>query len=207
MVARAEDHRITGLRLELILRIAAVLDIRVDFSARWRGGELDRMLNAGHAAMHEQVARMLSAAPGWLFRPEVSFAIYGERGVLDILAFHPQTGALLVIELKTELVDVQDLISSVDRYARLAQRVAAQQGWKARHVSCWVIISDATRNRRRVANHRSVLGVAFPADGRTMRGWLRKPSQTIRALSFLKWESSGTRPGVRRVRRRVTSAA
>jgi hypothetical protein len=207
MVARAEDHRIIGLRLELILRIAAVLDIRVDFSPRWRGGELDRVLNAGHAAMHEQVATMLSATPAWLFRPEVSFAIYGERGVIDILAFHPQTGALLVIELKTELVDVQDLIGSVDRYTRLAQRVAAEQDWNARHVSCWVVISDATRNRRRVANHSSMLGAAFPADGRTMRGWLRNPSRTMRALSFLKWESSGTRPGVRRVRRRVTSAA
>ena len=55
MVARAEDHRIVGLRLEIILRIATVLDNRLDFLPRWRGGELDRMLNAGHAAMHEQV--------------------------------------------------------------------------------------------------------------------------------------------------------
>ena len=207
MVARAEDHRISGLRLEIILRIAAVLDIRVNFSPRWRGGELDRLLNAGHSAMHEQVATMLAAAPGWLFRPEVSFGIYGERGVIDILAFHPQTGALLVIELKTEVVDVQDLIGSVDRYTRLARRVAAEQGWEARHVSCWVLIHDAARNQRRVANHRSVLGAAFAADGRRMRGWLRKPTHAVRALSFLSWQSNGMRPGVRRVRRRVPSAA
>jgi hypothetical protein len=207
MVARAEDHRIIGLRIELILRIAAVLDIRVDFSPRWRGGEMDRLLNAGHSAMHEQVATMLAAAPAWLFRPEVSFAIYGERGVIDILAFHPQSGALLVIELKTEIVDVQDLIGSVDRYTRLARRVAAEPGWSARHVSCWVLITDAARNRRRAAKHRSVLGAAFPADGRTMRGWLRHPDQAVKALSFLSWQSSGTRPGVRRIRRRVPSAA
>ena len=207
MVARAEDHRITGMRLEIILRIATALDIRVDFSPRWRGGELDRTLNAGHAAMHEQVAALLSAAPDWTFHPEVSFAIYGERGIIDILAFHPKTGALLVIELKTELVDVQALIGSVDRYTRLAKGVAAKRGWSARHVSCWVIISDATRNRRQVANHPGVLGAAFPADGRKMRGWLRDPNRSIRALSFVKWESGGMRPGVRGVRRRVTSVA
>ena len=79
MVARAEDHRIVGLRLEIILRIATVLDIRLDFLPRWRGGELDRMLNAGHAAMHEQVATMFAATPEWLFRPEVSFAVIGRR--------------------------------------------------------------------------------------------------------------------------------
>jgi transcriptional regulator with XRE-family HTH domain len=207
MVARAEDHRLTSLRLEIILRIAAALDIRVDFSPRWRGGELDRTLNAGHAAMHEQVAATLSVVSGWLFRPEVSFAIYGERGVIDILAFHPGTGALLVIELKTELVDVQALIGAVDRYTRLAQRVAAERGWNARHVGCWVIVSETTRNRRRVANHGTVLRAAFPADGHSMRAWLRNPSHPIRALSFLRWASRGTQPGVRRVRRRVTSAA
>jgi hypothetical protein len=112
-----------------------------------------------------------------------------------------------VIELKTEIVDVQALIGSVDRYARLAKRIAAERGWNAHHVSCWVIVSDATRSRRRVANHGAVLGAAFPADGRAMRRWLRQPSQGIRALSFLQWESTGIRPGVRRVRRRVTSAA
>ena len=149
---------------------------------------------------------MFAATPEWLFRPEVSFAIYGERGVIDILAFHPQTGALLVIELKTDLIDVHGLIGSVDRYMRLARRIAAEQGWNARHGSCWVLISDATRNRRRAAAHQSVLGVAFPVDGRAMRGWLRNPNHAIRALSDL-GGASGNRPGLRRVRRRVPSAA
>jgi len=41
--------------------------------------------------------------------------VYGERGVIDILCFHSPTGSLLVIELKTEIVDVQDLVGGVDR--------------------------------------------------------------------------------------------
>ena len=38
-------------------------------------------------------------------------------------------------------------------------------------------------------------------------GWLGNPTQAVRALSFLSWQSSGVRHGVRRVRRRVPSAA
>jgi hypothetical protein len=34
----------------------------------------------------------------------VSFSIFGERGLIDILAFHQPTGMLLIIELKTELM-------------------------------------------------------------------------------------------------------
>jgi transcriptional regulator with XRE-family HTH domain len=34
---------------------------------------------------------------GWQAFPEVTFAIAGERGSIDVLAFHPATGALLVV--------------------------------------------------------------------------------------------------------------
>ncbi len=61
------------------------------------------------------MAVQFSRLAEWLAQPEVSFAIYGERGVIDILAFHPRSRALLVIELKTGIVDVQALIGTVDR--------------------------------------------------------------------------------------------
>ena len=94
-------------------------------------------------------------------------------GVIDILAFHRRTAALLVIELKTDLVDVQGLIGTVDRYRRLAPQVARERGWAAASVSCWVLLRDTPSNHRRLAAHVRVLRNAFPADGRMMRGWLR----------------------------------
>lgn len=109
-------------------RVAAVLGVRLDLTARWRGGDMDRLLNAGHSAMHEVVAELFDDLPDWLRQPEVSFAVYGERGVIDILCFHSPTGSLLVIELKTEIVDVQDLVGGVDRKTRLAARVATERG-------------------------------------------------------------------------------
>jgi transcriptional regulator with XRE-family HTH domain len=210
-VGRAERGHGDQLSVGSLLAIAAALDIKLEFEPRWRGGELHRLLNAGHSAMHEQMTGRFALLPDWLAQPEVSFAIYGERGVIDILAFHPARAALLVIELKTELVDVQALIGTVDRYLRLARRIAAERGWTSRSVSGWVILRDTMTNRRHVAAHAGLLGVAFPHDGVTMRRWLREPVGTLRALSFLsdrhRRNSSGRQPGSRRVRVSKTGAA
>lgn len=188
-----------------IARIATVLGVRLDLSARWRGGDMDRLLNAGHSALYEIVAELFDDLPEWLHQPEVSFAIYGERGVIDILCFHPPSGSLLVIELKTEIVDVQDLVGGVDRKTRLAVRVAKERGWIARSTACWVIVRDTRTNRRRLAAHHSMLRSAFPADGRVMRSWLARPRGAIRTLSFMTVarDNSVSHPtsGVKRVRR------
>ena len=77
------------------------------------------MINAGHAAMH-QAAAVRFIRTDWLLAPETTFSIYGERGSIDILAHHPPTASLLVVELKTDLVDVNGLMTAVDRYRRLA---------------------------------------------------------------------------------------
>lgn len=168
-----------------VARIATVLGVRLDLTARWRGGDLDRLLNAGHSALHEVVAGLFDHLPDWIRQPEVSFAVYGERGVIDILCFHPPSGSLLVIELKTEIVDVQDLVGGVDRKTRLAAQVAGDRGWIARSTGCWVIVRDTRTNRRRLAAHRSMLRSAFPADGHDVRVWLARPQRAIRAMSFM----------------------
>lgn len=169
-------------------RVAGAVEIRAEISLTLPHGELERLLNAGHAALHEALAGHLQGLPGWLHLPEVSFAIYRERGIIDILAFHMPTGSLLVIELKTELVGLEDLLSTMDVRLRHAATIARERGWHARTVSGWVVLADSATNRRRVTAHGSALRAAFPADGRVMRGWLRSPTGPIRALSF--WASS-----------------
>ena len=71
--------------------VALALDAWVAYSVRWRGGELDRVLSAGHAAMHEALARWLAALPAWELAPEVSFSIFGERGIIDALCWHAES--------------------------------------------------------------------------------------------------------------------
>lgn len=127
-ISRIECGTFEGLSIGTLLRVAAASDIRIDWLPRWRGGELDRMMNAGHAATS---------------------------------------------------------------------------------VSCWVLLRDTPSNHRRLAAHATVLRHAFPADGRRMRAWLRRPLGAVAALSFLSdshvRKASGAVAGVQRVRRRGPS--
>ncbi len=154
--------------------------------------------------MHELVAEHFSRLDGWEIAPEVSYSIWGERGVIDLLAWHAATRTLLVIELKTEIVDINELMGKADQRRRLAPEIAAARGWVPHTVGVWIVVADSRTNRRRLAAHRSVLRVAFPTDGRTMPGWLRRPSGRVAALSFLSnRHETGVRKPLAAVRRVV----
>lgn len=153
--------------------------------------------------LHDELARYLDSLPGWVQAPEVSFSVFGERGVIDILAFHAPSGSLLVIELKTELVSFEDLLSTMDARLRLAVRIAAERGRRATTVSAWVVVAETTPNRRRAKAHEALLRSAFPADRPTMRKWLQDPVGTVRGVSF--WPISNASGANSRIalRRRV----
>ena len=185
LVSRIERGRFEEVGLRLARRIGAALDVRLDVVARWRGGELDRMVNARHAALHEAAARALVGRTGWLFVPEVTFNVYGERGVIDLVGWHAERRTLLVVELKTEIVDVQDLIGSVDRYRRLAPLAVRDRSWRPERVAAWVFVAAGRSNARNVADHRTMLRAAFPVDGRRLAGWLEDPDEELAGLSFL----------------------
>ncbi|MEP7379810.1 MAG: helix-turn-helix domain-containing protein [Chloroflexota bacterium] len=203
VVSMIERGHLDRVSVPAFRRVALALGIRAEISVTLPHGEIERLLTAGHAALHDALARHLGALPGWVHAPEVSFAVYGERGVIDILAFHPPTGSLLVIELKTELVSLENLLSTMDIRMRHAARIAVARGWAAKTVSAWVVFADSATNQRRVASHAYALRAAFPADGRGMRRWLRVPSGSIRALSFWANDRVATTNGVVAGQRRV----
>ena len=210
-VSRVERGKVAELKLGEAARIADALGAHLDLVLRWQGGDLDRLLNARHSALHESVARRFGELSGWEIAPEVSFSVYGERGVIDIVAWHAPTRSLLVIELKTEIVDVNELMANVDRKRRLAASVARERGWDARSVSALVIVAASRTNRRRVATHVTTLRSAFPLDGRGMRSWLQAPAGAVAALWFWTYApATSTKHGlatVKRVRRRAKVAA
>src|SRR4051794_23926420 len=148
-ISRLERGHASTLSLDTVRRIGAALEVRVDLVPRWRGGDLDRLLNGRHSALNEAVAWHLAGCVGGSFQPEVSFAFYADRGVVDILAFHRARGALLVVELKTEIVDVNELVATLDRKVRVARRIARERGWLAEDervaVSAWVVVRRAGR--------------------------------------------------------------
>lgn len=185
IVLRIEHGRLASVPIGKLRSIAAALDARVDAVVRWRGGDLPRLLSARHARMHETMARFFGDLPDWTVEPEVSFSIYGERGIIDILAWHPTRRSLLVIELKTEIVDINDLLGTLDRKRRLAGDIARSRGWQPLAIGTWVVVAPGRSNRRAVAEHATVLRAKLPADGRAIRAWLEEPRGAIDALGFM----------------------
>ena len=60
--------------------------------AFWNGEALDRLLDAAHAASSTASSPIL-VANGWEVVPEATFNRFGERGSIDVLAWHPGYGA------------------------------------------------------------------------------------------------------------------
>ena len=203
-VSLVERGHIQKLSLETLRHVAATVDVWVEVVGRWRGGDAHRLLSRRHSALAESFASFLGSRPGWTVEPEVSFGIYGERGVIDQLAWHQETGHLLVIELKTEFVDVNEMLGTLDRKVRLCRTVATSRGWRARTVSVWLIVIDSRTNRRHAAEHSTLLKSRFRLDGRQLRGWLANPIDATTGLAFWTDSNGGrARQGVRGPRNRT----
>jgi transcriptional regulator with XRE-family HTH domain len=183
VVMRIEAGRLDDVSFGHVRRLARALDAGFEGLIRWRGADLDRLVNRGHALMHEAMFRWLRETGEWFALPEVSFARNGERGVIDVVAWHAASRILLVIELKTRIVN--DLMATMDVRRRVAWQIAQEHGWDPVAVGVWVVVAPGRSNTRALADHATVLRAKFPADGRSMRRWLAKPAGDIAGLSFM----------------------
>jgi transcriptional regulator with XRE-family HTH domain len=185
LVMRIEHGRLASIPVGKLRAVAAALDARIDANVRWQGGDLPRLISARHSRMQEVMARFFAGLPDWQTEPEVSFSIYGERGIIDILAWHPTRRILLVIELKTEIVDVNEMLGTLDRKRRLALQIAASRGWHPVAISTWLVVAPSRTNRRALADHASVLRSKLPVDGGALLRWLREPDGAVHGAGFL----------------------
>ncbi len=187
VVARIEQGRATHVTVATLDRVAAVLGARVLVKLLWQGDGLDRLLDGRHATTVEEVVRILRSA-GWDVATEVSFSEYGERGAIDVFAFHGPTRSLLVIEIKTTIADAQDLQSTLDRKVRLAPKIARDRGWSAASVSRLLVIVDSRANRQRIEALAMTFGAGYPSRTWAVRRWLASPHATepLRGIWFLR---------------------
>ena len=176
----AIDRTSLGTLEALALALGAQLDVRV----RWRGEGLDRLLDEAHAALVDETVRRLVKL-GWMCEVEVSFSVFGERGSIDVMGWHPAALSLLVIEVKSLVPDAQAMISSLDRKARLAATVAKSRGWSAAHVGRLLVIGDSTTSRRRVTRFDALFATAYPHRRSAVFAWLRRPVGSLSGLIFL----------------------
>ncbi len=184
-VSRVERGRFGPVSADALEAIAATLEADLTIGLRWRGPRLARLLDRRHAQLQDLVARLLSGA-GWEVRVEESFNFYGERGSVDILAWRPDCRALLVVEIKTELVDLQDTVRTLDMKARVVPRVVrSEHGWVPKDVAAVLVLPDANVHRAAVARHAALFAAALPARSRDVRRWLAEPVGPLRGVWFL----------------------
>ncbi len=176
LISLMERGRLDLLSLRSIRAVLEPLDTRAWLDVRWRGGLVDRLLDEGHAALAGAIAGRL-AGWGWEVAPEVSYSVFGERGSIDVLAWHARSRALLIIEVKTELVSIEATLRKHDEKVRLGPKVAAERfGWRAVVVGGLVALPSDRTQRRRADRHEAVLGRALPVRGQAVRAWLQRPS-------------------------------
>jgi len=183
MVWRLEAGRGDELSLRQVDAVVRALSARLDLYLSWNGEALDRLLDADHARLVDLVAAELRSL-GWEVAVETTFNIRGERGSIDVLGFHPPTGTVVVIEVKSVVPDVQATLLVLDRKTRLAREIARQLGWTARAVARVLVVGDGRTTRRRVATHRAIFAAVFPNRTVAVKRWLRSP-ETSRPFSGL----------------------
>jgi len=189
-VSRVERARIEDMPLRRVRAIARALDAEVVLTMRWRAGDVDRLMDEGHATLVGRVAAKLEEL-GWEVRAEVSYAINRERGSIDLLAWDAATRTLLVVEVKTELVSVEGTLRKHDEKVRLGPRIAAERfRWRPATVARLLVLPDLSTPRRHVARHASVMDAAYPVRGDELRIWLRSPEPRRQPVSGLLFVSS-----------------
>jgi transcriptional regulator with XRE-family HTH domain len=175
LVSRIERGRVEAVSVGRLRRVLAVFDAELVLFVRWRGGEVDRLLDRAHAGLGERVSAILSDL-GWEVVAEVSYAEFGERGSIDLLAWHAATSTLLVIEIKSELTSIEETLRRHDAKTRLAPKIASDRfGWLANAVACLLVLPDERTPRRHVERHAQLFSGSYPMRGWELRRWLAAP--------------------------------
>jgi transcriptional regulator with XRE-family HTH domain len=120
VVSRIESGKLAGLSFAAATRLLEAMGGRllVDVDRPYLGQRrLQR--DAAHVRCVGHVARRLERA-GWYVAREVEVGGDRSRGWIDVLAFHPRSRLVLVIEVKTELHDLGQVERQLGWYEREA---------------------------------------------------------------------------------------
>jgi len=143
-----------------VLGVRATLDLQSPLIADGR-----RQKDPAHARCVAYVARRLRRL-GWATITEVEIATGSSRGWIDVLAHRESDGLLLVIEVKTDLVDVGMVQRQVAWYERAAWDAARQQGWQPERAISAVLVLATRRCVERIIKNRELLRQSFPTSAR-----------------------------------------
>jgi transcriptional regulator with XRE-family HTH domain len=206
VVSRVERGLLDGVTVGTLRSLSRALGMPPLVAVGWRGPEIDRLLDEAHAALVEATVALL-VRHGWIVVTEYSFNHFGERGAMDILAWHPAAATLLIVEIKSRLWDLQDMLGALDRKRRLVPGLARREfGWNADSVGVLLVMPETRSHRASIERHRATFRTASPLGQVDVKRWLERPIGGLRGILFLNnVPQASTRQLARRKRARPTA--
>ena len=177
--SRIQRGHVAPAKVSTLAKVASALGAELVLDLRYRGGRVDRLIDHAHASIVEYVLRQLKQA-GWEAVVEFSFNVFGERGSVDVLGWHAPTRTLLIVEVKSRLMDLQELLLSLGRKLRLVpDAVRRDLGWDAAFVGRILVVPGSSETRTILARHRSIFDSSLPVSTTELRRWIRAPNGPI----------------------------
>jgi transcriptional regulator with XRE-family HTH domain len=143
-----------GLDLELVSRSTVMVEPRdSDRVHAWCSGYVDRRFRGS----------------GWVTAREVEVVHARSHGWIDLLAFHPVTRVLVIVEVKSRIDDIGAIERSLAWYERSAREVAMAFDWRPSRITSWLLALASDEVESAVLMQRDVMRVAFPSRAVDMR--------------------------------------
>lgn len=151
-------------------------------------GERRRQLDPAHARMSGHIARRLERLDSRVVT-EVEVGGDRSRGWIDLMAFNPANGHLLVVEIKTEIHDLGQIDRTLGWYEREAWPAARRLGWRPVSLTGCLLLLMTDENDAAVGFNREGLRRLFPVRAAALHGILgadgRAPPGRTRALAMV----------------------
>jgi hypothetical protein len=108
------------------------------------------------------------------------------RGSVDILAWHPTTRAVCLFEVKSRLLDLQELLMTFARKLRIVPgEIRTELGWAAGPLGRVIVVLGTAANRAVVEDHPNLFAATFPERARAARSWILRPCGDLAAIWFV----------------------
>jgi len=177
VISRLETHRTRDVRMSVVDRLLVALGVRY-----WLGTEppniARRPTDLVHGRCSAHVARRLIAA-GWQVEREVEVIGSGSHGWIDVLAFEPNARIMLVIEVKTELLDVGAIERSLNWYVRESRSASRRLGWRPDAVASALLVLESAMNDERLSASADVFRIAFPGRATGLRAVIARTTSPL----------------------------
>ena len=159
-IAGVETGRVDP-SLDLVTRIGDALGLDLQLVGRPPTLIDPRSTDVVHARCSGYADRRFGSS-AWMTRREVEVVHGRSHGWIDLLAYHPVTRVLVIVEIKTRLDDIGAIERQLAWYERSAREVAARFGWRPTRMSSWLLLLASDEVDMAVRAQPDILRKGFP---------------------------------------------